>query len=491
MFRLLLLFGVMCCAVPGVASAQAGIDAIMNKIIQGTPGITNVAITGGVRAGAAGSVGVAAGGFTIPVATAVTADVSYAAIALGAGRVALRIVPWVGAALTIAEIAREVKGSGIVTCAPPDFFCKPGPSTAGTVSAGGWTLNVNGVNDASPYATAQAACDVAYSRATVAQQASWGPMHINMLSANTGTCTGSSGIGYGGINAIKATCTGGSVLSADGYSCTLPGSLVPATVPDLQTQLNTGFAANASLALAMKQNIDSLQQQNPGTAPAIDYTSVPSVVTAPSVTSDPKVISTTTIPNPDGTTSTQKVTQQTTVTPVISTPSTVTAPNVSYPSTTTTTTTTTNNSTNVVTTNVTNVNNPPPVTTPDALKIPTDYNRETTQLAILQKVTDFTGPITATAPDGQKDLDTVQAKNVEGTTAVDGISQASTGLQGWFPTIATSTCRNPVVPNAIGGGTTAVPICDSVNIFSQFISAVICVFALFGCVREVQSALKA
>lgn len=482
---------------PTLTFAQAGIDGIMNQIIRGTPGVTNIAINGGVRSAAAGTVAVSASGFTIPVATSAVAEVSGAAVAAGAARVALRFVPYVGAALLAADIANRLHNSPYYACPPPEFFCKPGslPIPADATN-GVWMWTLGGGNTLYSGSSMEIACAVM----SKVYGGSYPPNSYNFtaavrLSPTTAACTVTA-IASGDVTRFaqvylfaKGTCPSNYTLLDSGQCQGPAAAFAKVTQEELQTELNTQFAKDQNLVLAMKNNLDKIALDNPGAEPPIKYADVPVIITAPQTKSLPKVVSTTTIPNADGTTSTQTVTQQTTVTPVVGSPSTVAVPDIKFPSTTTSTTTTTNNTTNVTTTNVINSANPDTVAEP--VKIPTDYNRESTQLSILEEIKQFNAPITATAPDGQKELDSVQAKNLEGSNVITGITEGSMGITGWFPKIPTTACRDPLVPNAIGGGQTAVPICDKVNIFSKFISAVICVFALFGCVREVQAALKA
>jgi hypothetical protein len=231
-------------------------------------------------------------------------------------------------------------------------------------------------------------------------------------------------------------------------------------------------------------------------------TDTPVSVSAPPVSSPPTVTKVQTIPNADGTTSTQTTTQTTTVSPQV-TGSTVSTTTINYPSTTTTNVTTVNNTTNVTTVNNTTTNNqsPPvqPYTPPStgtsggtgtSQALPTDYNRENTQQQILKAV-DGTGVPDGSTIDKDSALTSIDSQNTATSTAVNNTSAASIGVFNWFPQIPTATCQDPSVANPITGALLDVPICQPVNIFGKFISAVICFFALVGSVREVQSALKA
>jgi hypothetical protein len=265
--------------------------------------------------------------------------------------------------------------------------------------------------------------------------------------------------------------------------------VVPAVEDDFATKLDAQFAAQQAAMKSIKERLDAIALANPGSPPPLDVSTAPLTVSAPPVTGPSTVVSTRTIPNADGSTSTQTVTEQTKVTPVVGSPSTVGNPNVSYPTTTITTTTTVNNVTNKTEIVTDTKNNPGNQAKPADIKIPDDYNREVTQKAILAAVSGEGMP-EATMDTKQEESDLDKA-NKDGVAAVGAISEGSIGITNWFPKIETSACRNPQVPNPIGGAMVDVVICDKVDMFSAFISGVIAVFCLFGCVREVTVAVKA
>jgi hypothetical protein len=501
------------CLLAGAANAQSvqSFDSIMNGIIRGTPGVTNVAVTNGVRTTASGTISVLAGSTSVPVATTASADIGYAAIARGASRVAVRAVPWIGTALLAAEVYNAVKGSGYTTCAPPAMFCKP--TVAGqplSPTRVQYTFAPTYVATSNPYRddAVQACSDYAASASAFKQSDGstlpW-RVTVNPTSANAWTCTIHTDGRTGSspplqdfsptdsprVATQRNICADGSLPSNNSCGVVVDpnAQTVPATEDDIYAQLSAKANADHDWAVAMKAKMDAMNAQNPGLEPPIDVKALPLTVTAPPVSSTPVVVSTETIPNADGSTSTKKVTETTTVTPVVSSPSTVSSPGVTFPSTTQQTTTITNNTTNVTTTTVKNITNP--VAAPAPAKqadLPTDYNRESTQ----QKVLDaLTTPNTDPLPTGDSDLKAIKDKSDAGSSTVDGITESSTGLKSWLPTIKTAACVNPTVPIPIVGGTKAVPICDTVDVFSKFISAVISVFALYGCIREVQAAMKA
>lgn len=471
------------------AQSVQSFEGMMNNIIRGTPGVTNVAVSGGVRSSVSGAVGVAGRSGTISVATTAAAQVSTGAIAAGAARVAVRAVPWVGTAIAVKEIGEAIADSGIKTCPPPSFFCKTG-SQSQTDTTTPTTVFGKG------FPTVAAACADWAARSTAAQtntNSIWtvyssqevAPYSCQMKCSNCGTAAGNY--------PPQASCPTDYMLSMDKTICTRTTTVnvpegTPASNQELNDALKKKFDADTALAAALKAKLDAISSSNPGMQPVVDVTTAPLTITSPAVTTPSTQVSTETYPNPDGSTSTKRIMESTTVTPTVNSPSTVGNPNISYPSTTTQTTTITNNTTNQTSTTVTNITNPTQTPAPTEKEFPKDYNREVTQQKILDALTE---PVTDTPPTGDTDLASIKAKNDEGLTVVGNITEGSTGLKSWLPTIKTSACVNPQVASPVTGAMLAVPICDSVDTFAKFISAVISVFALYGCIREVQAAMKA
>lgn len=456
------------------ASAQTydGLDHL-NRIIRGTPGITTAAINGGVTATATGAVNFATEtGLRIPVPTTVTASISGAAIARGAARVAMRTIPWVAAAAVIAEVASAVKDSGIVVCPPPAFFCKQAEPTYWYRSTGG------------TFRDGYSACAAQHT-----------PIYWRPESPTT--CYEDKDFKYTYTTLVRVReCADGRPPSV-GTSCdSQGGNAQPGLTSASESDLVNGIGAKGQTVPSIYKNLyDQMSAQNAGststataTSPIMDdIKAAPISVSGSPVVGPKEQVKTSTYPNPDGSTSTEKVEKQVTIQPTAPPGATVSAPNVNYTTSTTTTTTIINN-----TTNVTNIKNETTAgkgaPAGEKLEIPTDYNREETQKKILdelQKTTDVK------VPTGDEQIDAIKGKNQEGMAAVTAVSEGSTGLKAWLPTIKTATCRNPSVPNPVGGGMVDVPICNSVDVFSSIISGVIAVFALYGCVREVQAAIKA
>lgn len=493
-------------------STDGGFQRMMNNIVRNTSGVTNVSVGGGVSTTANGVVNVNAGVGRIPINTSATASVSRAAIAKGAARVAMRALPWVATAVVINDIADAVKDSGIVTCPPPDFFCNTKQEeqppqegiylyryTCSSSFCQGWN------------STPIAACEQRLASANAAIQADGMTMKWTITQwpkttyPQDYTCAGKSDgrpptIAAGSFSTNQLAvmpitkaedCKG--LTFAAGSSCPFVqpiGNPGASTEQDLQTAIDRKIASDNQKMLDMFNKLQLISQQNPGLDTPIDIKAAPLAVTAPPVTGPSTVVSTETLPNPDGTTSTKQVTEQVKVTPQIAQPSTVANPNTTFPSTTTQTTKVTNNTTNTSTTTTTIINNPAPAPEALELELPTDYNREVTQKSILDILKSWSEPIKETLPDGNAEEQAIKAENDKGSTAINDITAAGVGIASWFPSVPTAPCVNPQVPMPLTGGAIAFPICNYVDTFRLFITAVICFFCILGCKNQVQSALR-
>lgn len=85
----------------------------------------------------------------------------------------------------------------------------------------------------------------------------------------------------------------------------------------------------------------------------------------------------------------------------------------------------------------------------------------------------------------------LKASDRDNMGAIVDVTKEKLGLGDWFPSVPTAVCSNPSVNNPVTGASVQVDICSYVDIFSRFISGVICFFALIGAVQQVQSAMKA
>lgn len=241
---------------------------------------------------------------------------------------------------------------------------------------------------------------------------------------------------------------------------------------------------------AMYDRLTAIAAANPSVDAPLDMKPVPLTITAPAVTLPAVVTGTRTFPNADGSTSTETVKEETKVTPVIGTPSTVANPNIKYPTTTTVTTTTVNNVTNKTETVTNVINKPGDQAKPADLKIPDDYNREATQKEILRSLSGEGMPTADPATALEPAVADVAAQNKTGMDAVNSIDAGSVGLVDWFPKIPTAACRNPQVPQPLTGAMVTVEICEPVRIFSAFFNGVVAVFCLYGCIAQVTAAMK-
>lgn len=88
--------------------------------------------------------------------------------------------------------------------------------------------------------------------------------------------------------------------------------------------------------------------------------------------------------------------------------------------------------------------------------------------------------------------------------ARSSIDQANAGLKGkldnidpnkfqwsFIPKIPTTACANPSLRNPVTGGAFEMDICGGFNKFTFFLNAVLAVACVYGCVRQVQTAMKA
>lgn len=95
----------------------------------------------------------------------------------------------------------------------------------------------------------------------------------------------------------------------------------------------------------------------------------------------------------------------------------------------------------------------------------------------------------------------MQDKDAASRTSID---QANTGMKGkmdgidpnkfqwsFIPQIPTTVCVNPSVRNPVTGGPVEMDICGGFNKFTFFLNAVLAIACVYGCVRQVQSAMKA
>lgn len=340
----------------------------------GSPSKVMDFIASGGRAGGAigtsGALTVAtdAGGVIVTAA----ADFSPSVLAKMA-RIGMRGLGPLGAALTAYQIYGVVKDSGLQVCPPPDFFCKPDPSqTTPAIVPSGWiSYSQAGKVYSSPEAGAMVrASAVGNDPSTVVcthdayQASSNGFTDYATCSAKRTT---SSTIDQ--VDALYTrdayVCPSGSHLDTVTKKCNpdLP-KLVPVSDPDLEGAMTNKAAGDPSYLPRVLPALQNDSNAQPGLIPPNAYLppDLPVTVSGSPVTGPPHQVSSRTFPNADGSTSTETITSQSTVTPTKTGGDTMSTSNTTFPTTTTVTTTTVNNTTNVTTTSTTIIN--PPVNDP-------------------------------------------------------------------------------------------------------------------------------
>jgi len=496
-------------AAPSVGSAgTANTTRIINDIIRRTPGVTSRTTTGtGVTVSARGVTNVnGPRGLTIPIPDAASATIPAGRIAGGIAR-AIRVGSWVGVASVVIPWVAEQ--SGIKVCPPPDFFCKPSPDDTQIPQAqGGWSDYGNtGSRELLP--NGQAVCDLKEMKSPPAVYSNYREEYrpYEPVDSFNGKCPvwnvypnkPSTFQRYASFpsssNAIA--CPDGWPLS--GGQCVRPNpKMVPASETEIAGAVEKAMNGNPT---RVGQGYDAISGTGLPMFLPTDTVTVPT----PQTVTAPRTVTVAQEAKPDGSLDTVTTTTDTVVKPKVE-GNTLGDAKITYPTTTTTTITRTNNVTNQTTTTTNVTNNylspapyppAPPVIEfpafpePEKGEFPDDYNREVTQKSILQKIEEFTKPITTTLPDGNSEYESIQAKNEEGLGVVAGITPETVNVKNWFPSVPTTACVDPQVPVPLGSGTVTFPICTYVNTFSNLISGVIAFFCILGCVHQVQSALKA
>lgn len=446
--------------------------------VTGLPAASSSATSAGVNATASyRPTVIAPNGLRIPVPATATASVSKAAIAKGA-RVAVRALGPVGVGFLAYDIYKEIKDSGVTTCAPPDFFCKQNPGSD-PAFAFMWevynpsTQSTLGVLKTSP----EAACAQFNSSPGV-------PYGYTSTTATTGFCPNpTTGANSGRSVRRLSTC-------APNYSptgvCNYTGpALSPVPVTDaeleqtLQQKMDADYQLNQRLFDAMQKDLAE-RGLTDSANPISGLT--PVSVDSPVVTTPPANTRTETTPLPDGSVDTKQTTESVKVTPTKS-GSTVGDTTITYKTETTTNTTTTNNVTNNTTTSSTVTNSSPSApssTTAPVTEFPDDYNREVTQQKVLDELKGTGAPA---APPDQKVI--VDAAKDEAKVAFDQLvtdaktAQSTTDKSMWFswvwtPPIGECVANSVTLTN---GHAVSWDICPTVVNIRDVIGWL---FALFG-----------
>lgn len=356
-------------------SSYAGLDHI-NRIIANTPGVTVATISGDSAITAVGNVAVTtADGLKIPVPTSIVATVGKASLAAAA----VKFIPYVGYAVTAAQIYNMLHdatiGAGYVPCpsgvvssvgCAPDSSVPAGsidPTQTGWVQGGYWggayhcQPGMHCTADMAAQSTAMTNCGTLIWMTIV-----WDSTQSR---ANV-TCKASSGYVYPASPISPET------------GVTPRFKAIPLIVPassqvqsDLQNSLSKSSVMAAILYNAMRA--DMLANPSGVVQPAdVVPAASPVAVVANPVTSPETVVKVQTIPNADGSTSTETTKSATTVTPV-RTGTTVGDTAITYNTSNTTTVTNVNNTTNVTTTNTTTTT---PKSTPNDTADPCEAHPE-------------------------------------------------------------------------------------------------------------------
>ena len=481
-------------ATPSVGSGVQSTTAIINKIVNSTPGLNTVTTTGtGAVVRSTASTAVNAGrGLTIAVPTVAEATVTAGRLAGIAGRVA-KAGNFIGIAALVAPWILEK--SGYKVCPPPDFFCKEGPQVADTAdpSSGGFYVSDNDPKLTTFGSTPETVCQ---------KYAAKKGYDAAKVSYRNGQCMMPSGNGnYYSLGVMKyqdMVCPAGTTKGTDSRglsACLKPGPDVPATESDIAGSVEGAITGNPN-RIGQLHSAESAANL-PVFAPSDAVT-----VTASPVTT-PKTTTTTVVPNPDGSTSTVKTESQTEVKPQ-PTGGTLGDTKVIYPTTTTTTTTTTNNVTNVTTVQTTVINNygteaanqpsvpdVKPPTIPDAgappviapsqeIKFPDDYNREVTQKAMLAELDGSKLPPTPQDQEARTKEKTDSADKSLADKFKELPSQFVPDKENWFSWVWTppvAQCSASMFQGTVHGNTINWDICPWVE---NIRSAIGFLFALFG-----------
>lgn len=347
------------------AHVDPAFNRIMNGIVSNTPGVTTTSIPSGVSTTGTGTSTVTtASGLRIPIPESSSANVSKAAIAAAASKLAKKAIPIAGAAYTAYEIYKAYKESGLQICAPPDFFCRPSSDfPLVTDTSGLYYLRNGGTGPASQAAAQNCAYATGYGVAFI-QKATEGSLLIGCYKAD-GTVTSK----YNGTsNDINANLESGTIT-------TVPAPLVPQTEAQLEQALLDKMNADPEFSKkyydAVRADykrlgiidgsyplpLDTPLNFPPDTA-IILPPDTPLSTNIPNVYTPEKTVKTRTIPLSDGSINTETTKESTKVEPT-KTGTTVGDTKISYPTTTTQTVTTTNNTTNITNTTTTETKESP------------------------------------------------------------------------------------------------------------------------------------
>lgn len=312
----------------------------------------------------------ASNGSRASVPVTATVNVSKSVIAANAVRIA-RAGSAIGVGFLAWDTYNAIKDSGVSTCPPPDFFCKPGGAPTESAPLGGQWKDSFGTSTV--YSSEQAVYDFTVNiyQDSFPPSQGWywrkvvvSPNSVDYYVRNNSCAYGPQGCSAEGIRqagatkVVQGTCPTGSTYNSSTNKCDTPAQAVPfgSEADMVQKIMDTGW--DSSMYEKMWKAVEGDAKLRASQVPqgvttltgrlgsdSLVFISGPSVPT-PQVTTKTRVIT-----NPDGTTSTETVKEQTTFTPS-QTGTKVSDTEPVIKPTTVVTTTITNNTTNQTTTNV-------------------------------------------------------------------------------------------------------------------------------------------
>lgn len=426
-----------------------------------------ISAEGGATASAAASIASADG------AVAATVTATYSAARIASIAVAtMRIASLAGLAFTAYGIYKAISDSGMKTCPPPQFFCVP---------SGKYKFGAHLDDDAetalkrslSEHDT-ESGCDTA-------------------IGDTKGFCGGTLSNCHDTDSGDAVVCdvTGSYLkkISAGKFFFPDGGPDVKASDGDVSDHMKN-YAKDPHTARDIMQKLIDDAHAHPELGPSVIPGDLPTHVSAPPVTTVSPYTRTESGQAPDGSPVTRVVTEKVTLTPQ-TTGDTLATSKTTVVRSVETTTVSTNPITGATSTS-TSV-----ATAPSAPAAPSSPAGDTGPKECGSpghppcKI-DETDTPDGSKVDQDKDLKSIDDQNKRGNGFIESISAQSLGfVASWFPQIPTASCTNPVIPNPLHSGYAEMEICEPVNKFSSFISAVICFYALIASVHCVQSAVKA
>lgn len=451
-------------AAPNFPSVPAAVDGIRNAL----PGVTTVANATGVAANGPVNASVPTPRGSINVPVNVAAHVSNASIARAAAKVGVRAIPGVATAIALGELADILGEAYRVNNGVIEERYDSGHPTAPPGSA--FYLEAPGAFNRGPNA---ATIDAAFAGFLAANSLTLSQISNQRMSCNTNNVCSMiwrrNGLWTDSSATIRWVANQHPVVFSPINEAKIHA--------DAMERLMNNPAYSKHMYDALKQDQASYAGNWPGLYNPVESTTPISVSASPA-SDAARVASTETITNPDGSTRTRTVTEQTTVSPVIS-GSTVGDIVVTYPSSTKNTTTDVDNATGATTVTDTVVNHPAPA--PGAPTSPTDfpddYNREVTQQKILEELAAEGAP---DFPDlGTAATEAIDKNKDDLTQIFDALpNEYATAKESWFSWVWTPPIGECTPSTGtVRGLSMTLDICPTVSNIRDVLGWL---FALFG-----------